>query len=64
MVRSDGGARRLSMMRGVSAGWAKDPSVGHKLINARAETAAVKRAFRAAYTRRRCLVPADGCYEW
>ena len=65
VVRSDGGARRLSMMRwGLIPGWAKDPSKGHKLINARAETVATTRAFRAAYARRRCLVPADGYYEW
>ena len=44
--------------------WAKDPSIGHKLINVRAETAAVKPSFRAAYSKRRCLVPADGFYEW
>jgi putative SOS response-associated peptidase YedK len=45
-------------------GWAKDPAVGNRLINARAETAAVKPAFRAALRRRRCLVVADGFYEW
>ena len=44
--------------------WTKDPGIGHKLINARAETAAVKRAFRAAFAKWRCLVPADGFYEW
>jgi len=44
--------------------WAKDPGIGHKLINARAETATVKPAFRAAFSKRRCLVPADGYYEW
>ena len=49
---------------GLIPGWAKDPNIGHKLINARAETAAVKPSFRSAYSRRRCLVPADGFYEW
>ena len=44
--------------------WAKDPNIGHKFINARAETAAVKPSFRSAYSRRRCLVPVDGFYEW
>ena len=49
---------------GLIPGWAKDPSIGHKLINARAETAATKPSFRSAFTKRRCLVPADGYYEW
>ena len=65
VVRDEDGERRLSMLRwGLIPGWAKDPSIGHKLINARAETAAVKPSFRAAYSKRRCLVPADGFYEW
>ncbi len=44
--------------------WAKDASIGASLINARAETAAEKPAFRAAFKRRRCLIPADGFFEW
>ncbi len=44
--------------------WAKEPSIGHKLINARAETVAEKPAFRKAFIRQRCLVLADGFYEW
>ena len=65
VVRSDAGERRISMVRwGLIPAWAKDPAIGHKLINARAETAAVKPAFRAAFSKRRCLVPVDGYYEW
>lgn len=44
--------------------WAKDPSIGNRMINARGETVAEKPAFRAAYRRRRCLILADGFYEW
>lgn len=49
---------------GLIPSWAKDPSLGAKMINARAETVAEKPAFRAAFKRRRCLVPATGFYEW
>ncbi len=44
--------------------WEKDPSIGNRLINARAETVAEKPSFRAAYRKRRCLILADGFYEW
>jgi len=44
--------------------WAKDPAIGNRMINARAETVAEKPSFRAAYKRRRCLILADGFYEW
>jgi putative SOS response-associated peptidase YedK len=49
---------------GLIPSWAKDPSIGSKMINARAETVASKPAFRSAMKRRRCLIPADGFYEW
>jgi putative SOS response-associated peptidase YedK len=44
--------------------WAKDPSIGYKLINARSETVTSKPAFREAFESRCCLIPADGFYEW
>jgi putative SOS response-associated peptidase YedK len=59
------GRRELVLLRwGLIPAWAKDPAVGARMINARAETAADKPAFRAAFRHRRCLVVADGFYEW
>lgn len=49
---------------GLVPSWADDPSIGSRMINARAETVAEKPSFRAAYKYRRCLIPADGFYEW
>ena len=60
-----GESRRAGYMRwGLIPSWAKDPSMGSRMINARAETIAEKPAFRNALRRRRCLVLADGFYEW
>lgn len=49
---------------GLVPSWAKDPSIGSRMINARSETLAEKPAFRRAFAARRCLLPADGYYEW
>ena len=58
-------ARSLDLLRwGLVPLWAKDPSFGPKCINARSETVATNTIFRDAFARRRCLVPADGFYEW
>jgi len=57
--------RELSLIRwGLIPSWAKDSSVAAQMINARSETAATKPAFRDALKSRRCLIPADGFYEW
>jgi putative SOS response-associated peptidase YedK len=63
--RPDGEDREFVLLRwGLIPSWAKDPSIGARMINARAETAPEKPAFRSAFRRRRCLVPASGFYEW
>lgn len=65
VVLADGRTRRVTPMHwGLVPRWAKDPSVGNRMINARAETLASKGAFKPAFQKRRCLVPADGFYEW
>jgi putative SOS response-associated peptidase YedK len=64
-VVADGSVRRLDAFHwGLVPQWAKDPKIGSRMINARAETLAEKGAFKAAFRRRRCIVPADGFYEW
>jgi len=49
---------------GLVPSWAKDASIGYKMINARSETASEKPSFRSAFKRRRCLIPVDGFFEW
>ncbi|MDE0406692.1 MAG: SOS response-associated peptidase [Alphaproteobacteria bacterium] len=65
VVRTAEEGRTPAMLRwGLIPAWAKDPAIAWKLINARSETAAQKPSFRAAFRHRRCLIPADGFYEW
>ena len=64
-VRSPDGPRELVMLRwGLVPVWATDPAIGNRMINARSETLAEKQSFKKAFQRRRCLVVADGFYEW
>jgi len=64
VIGTDRGNRLASFSWGLVPFWAKDPSIGARLINARAETIAQKPAFQNAFRKRRCLIPADGFYEW
>ena len=60
----EAGRRFVWLRWGLIPAWAKDPAIGNRTINARAETVAEKPAFRAAFRERRCLIVADGFYEW
>ena len=64
-VTNDGSENHPELMRwGLVPSWAKDPKIGNRMINARSETLTEKPSFRTAFKRRRCLIPADGFYEW
>jgi putative SOS response-associated peptidase YedK len=64
-VRADPAGRTLAMLHwGLIPFWAKDRAIASRMINARAETLAEKPAYRAAFKKRRCVLPADGYYEW
>lgn len=64
-ARADGPGRSLTQLQwGLIPSWADDPAIGSGMINARSESVATKPAFREAFRRRRCLIPADGFYEW
>ncbi len=58
------GRELVTLRWGLIPAWAKDPKIGNRLINARAESLAEKAPFRSAFQRRRCLIPADGFFEW
>lgn len=61
----NGGDRELAHLQwGLVPSWAKDPAIGYKMINARAETVHEKPSFRQAFRTRRCIIPASGFYEW
>jgi putative SOS response-associated peptidase YedK len=65
VVRQHDGQRRLDALHwGLIPFWAKDASIGRRLVNARLDSVAEKPAFREAWARRRCLIPASGFYEW
>lgn len=64
VVAGDEGHRLVMMKWGLVPFWAKEAAIGNRMINARLETLAEKPAFRRSLNRRRCLVPADGYYEW
>jgi putative SOS response-associated peptidase YedK len=62
---NDAGERELTFLKwGLVPSWSDDESIGYKMLNARAETVATKPSFREAFRRRRCLISADGFYEW
>ena len=64
-IRQRGEVREaVELQWGLIPSWADDPKIGNRLINARADTVATKPAFRQAFKRRRCLILADGFYEW
>jgi putative SOS response-associated peptidase YedK len=63
-IPNDGRKMADFLLWGLIPSWAKDPSIGNRMINARGETLAEKPAFRGAYKYKRCLILADGFYEW
>ncbi|MCC7201809.1 MAG: SOS response-associated peptidase [Nitrospirae bacterium] len=64
IVVADGGRKLIRSRWGLIPPWAKDPHIGYKMINARAETLAEKHSFKSSVRKHRCLVVADGFYEW
>ena len=64
LINQNGQNILASLRWGLIPSWSKDVSIGNKMINARAETIAVKPSFKNAFQKRRCLIPVDGFYEW
>ena len=65
VVYADGGLRRLDPFHwGLVPSWAKEIKIGNRMINARGETIATNGAFKSSFAKRRCIIPADGFYEW
>ncbi len=64
VIRRDGVNKLVSFQWGLIPAWAKDPAMGRRMFNARAETVAEKPSFREAFRKRRCLIITDGFYEW
>ncbi|TCP55804.1 putative SOS response-associated peptidase YedK [Tumebacillus sp. BK434] len=64
VIQSDGKNRIGQLKWGLVPPWAQDEKIGYKMINAKSETVAEKPAFKSAFLRKRCLIPADGFYEW
>lgn len=64
VITNDGKNRYALIRWGLVPSWADDIQIGYKMINARAETVSQKPSFRSAFSKRRCLIPADGFYEW
>jgi putative SOS response-associated peptidase YedK len=63
-LANNGAKRAVAFKWGLIPPWSKDPQIGNRLINARAESLAEKPSFRSAFKRRRCLIPTNGFYEW
>ena len=64
VIPNDGKNRLDFFLWGLIPSWAKDPEIGNRMINARAETLAEKPSFRGGFKYKRCLILADGFYEW
>ena len=64
IIFNDSSNKYAQYQWGLVPSWAKDPAIGNRMINARAETLSEKPSFKAAFRNRRCLIPADGFYEW